>query len=155
VKIVNAKILAGLLKRSYDEVDLQKFDDRLKVQKYIYILQERGIPLGFYFNFYLYGPYSTDLTRMAHQIKDYNQAHNVKFKNQVFEDNFIQTISVIKKHKDDIKWLECVASIMFLKKNGYSKRTIYDKITNKITNFDNVYIAKVWNELIEIRWVDE
>ena len=65
------KILAGLYKRLYKSFDIRSFEDRLKIQKFVYIVQSRKINLGYLFNFYLYGPYSTDLTRNAYSITDF------------------------------------------------------------------------------------
>lgn len=152
---MDRKVLAGILKRSYKSIDRENFKDRLKLQKYIYLIQNRGIPLGFYFNFYLYGPYSTDLTRASFQIEDYENAHPVKFKNEQYEKIFVDTLSVIDKHKNDTKWLECTSSILFLKDIGYTKASIYRKLKNKITSFDESYINQVWKELIDIGWLNE
>jgi uncharacterized protein YwgA len=149
------EVLAGLLKRSYEKIDLEKFEDRLKIQKYIYILQNRGIPLGFYFNFYLYGPYSTDLTRTSYQIQNYEKMKRVKFKDASYEEKFKDILNVINTHSNDTKWLECASSILFLKEMGYEKKTIFERIKKKITTFEDEYVDQVWNELNEIGWINE
>lgn len=41
------------------------FDDRLALQKTVYLLQQMGIHLGYPFSWYLRGPYSRDLTADA------------------------------------------------------------------------------------------
>lgn len=42
---------------------MHSFDDRLSVQKSIYLAQAAGVDLGHYFNWYLRGPYSPALTQ--------------------------------------------------------------------------------------------
>ncbi len=39
------------------------FQDRLIMQKAIYLAQAAGVNLGYYYHWYLYGPYSPSLTR--------------------------------------------------------------------------------------------
>jgi uncharacterized protein YwgA len=47
------------------ELDLSTLVHRKLLQKRVYFLQEFGVRLGYSYGFYLYGPYSTDLTRDA------------------------------------------------------------------------------------------
>ena len=39
------------------------FEDRLIMQKAVYLAQAGGVNLGYYYHWYLYGPYSPSLTR--------------------------------------------------------------------------------------------
>lgn len=45
---------------------LVKFDDRLILQKVVYLLQESGLEMGYRYHWYLRGPYSTGLTDDAY-----------------------------------------------------------------------------------------
>lgn len=44
---------------------LSSFDDRLILQKAVYLAQAAGVDLGYFFHWYLRGPYSPSLTRDA------------------------------------------------------------------------------------------
>lgn len=44
---------------------LNSFDDRLILQKAVYLIQAAGVDLGYFFHWYLRGPYSPALTRDA------------------------------------------------------------------------------------------
>jgi len=50
------------------ELNLGSFDRRLIVQKATYLAQAAGLGLGYYFRWYLRGPYSPDLTSDAFGI---------------------------------------------------------------------------------------
>lgn len=52
------------------ELDMGSFDRRLIVQKAAYLAQAAGVGLGYYFRWYLRGPYSPDLTSDAFGIQD-------------------------------------------------------------------------------------
>ena len=44
------------------------FQDRLIMQKAVYLAQAAGVSLGYYYHWYLYGPYSPSLTRDEYAI---------------------------------------------------------------------------------------
>lgn len=48
--------------------EIGSFRDRLIVQKAIYLAQAAGVNLGYYYHWYLYGPYSPSLTRDEYAI---------------------------------------------------------------------------------------
>jgi uncharacterized protein YwgA len=149
------EVLGGLIKRVYKDFEISTFENRVKLQKFIYILQTRGINLGYSFNFYLYGPYSTDLTRAAFQTPDLSSLNAVRFKDPEIEMQFSKIIEQIDKYKNDIKWLECATSIMFLKEIGLDREQIYKRIKNKKTTFNDSYISGVWSEIGRLGWINE
>ena len=51
------------------DVKLQEFDERLIVQKAIYLAQAAGVDRGYFFRWYLRGPYSPELTRDVFGIR--------------------------------------------------------------------------------------
>jgi uncharacterized protein YwgA len=58
----------GKLKLCFERIggfQLDTFVDRKLLQKKVYFLQEFGINLGYYFGFYLFGPYCSELTNDA------------------------------------------------------------------------------------------
>ena len=54
--------------RELGDFSLKSFDDRLFLQKAIYLLQILGVDLRFRFSWYLRGPYSNALTQCAFEI---------------------------------------------------------------------------------------
>lgn len=49
---------------------VETFTDRLIIQKSVYLAQEFGINLGYFYRWYLHGPYSPSLSRDAYEIID-------------------------------------------------------------------------------------
>lgn len=58
------------------EFRINSFEDRLILQKAIYLAQAAGIHLGYYYHWYLYGPYCPALTRDAYAV-DYERRQDV------------------------------------------------------------------------------
>ena len=46
------------------DANVGSFDSRIKLQKLVYLSDSFGIPLGFGFTWYVYGPYSPQLTKI-------------------------------------------------------------------------------------------
>ena len=55
--------LALVLQEAGIPLSVDTFDHRLILQKATYLLQGVGVPLGYHFRWYLYGPYSPELTQ--------------------------------------------------------------------------------------------
>ncbi len=108
---------------------LDSFDDRMALQKTIYLCQQAGVHLGYRYNWYLRGPYSPDLTRDAFELKaeqgsgfddttgwnlDGPSIHRLKKINPLLESH---------PESQRPRWLELLASVLFLKRSydGRSK----------------------------------
>ncbi len=107
--------LAGLVKRLYPNFNLDSFDNRLKLQKFVFILRSQGIDFGYEFNLYLRGPYSLDLTRDAFHIDNWNNIQKVRFDHDTQESDFQQILDKLEPYKNDVDWLEIAATLLFLK----------------------------------------
>jgi uncharacterized protein YwgA len=57
---IGVKLTIDALKLPFQ---IDGFQDRLIMQKAIYLAQAAGVNLGYYYHWYLYGPYSSSLTR--------------------------------------------------------------------------------------------
>lgn len=47
---------------------IDSFEDRLILQKAVYLVQAAGVHLGYYYQWYLHGPYSPSLTRDEYAV---------------------------------------------------------------------------------------
>ena len=88
-------------------------------------------------------------------MQNYEEVKPVKFKDPEYEKKFVDTLEVLQGHGSDAKWLECASSIIFLNELGFKKKYIYERVKNKITDFDESYIGNVWNELVRRGWINE
>ncbi len=50
------------------DLKVESFRDRLILQKVVYLVQGAGIHLGYYYQWYLHGPYSPSLTRDGYTV---------------------------------------------------------------------------------------
>ena len=92
------------------------FENRKKLQKAVYLLENMGVTVGDYsFSWDTYGPYSLSLDCQASQLSEGN-APEFSF-SKFAEDRFkrLKDITERSTKYDLSSWMECVASLHYLK----------------------------------------
>ena len=95
---------------------MDEFDDRLKLQKLIYMIQSTGVYLGYDFSYYLRGPYCSKLAQMGFELTEVYDDVEIKkerlFHDDKIENNFNRSIKYIQELKDMGGW-SIAASLHF------------------------------------------
>lgn len=117
---------------------INTIEDRVLLQTKIFLAQDIGLPLGYGYSWYIYGPYSADLTAVAYQvIAEGGESTGEKcfcfrepYANMIKRVNDLE--SEIKAHKLKIgvaQWYELVAIVAYWYKRGNkAESTIVKKI---------------------------
>lgn len=137
------------------EFSMARFDDRLRLQKTIYLLQAFGVYLGYDFSWYLRGPYCPSLTINAFALKDlYNRIPDdlkAKFEDLDKQDILRRFQEFIKgKSTDD---LEILASLHYLRQTGVSESDAKSKVEKKQERFTHQKVDRMWDEMLEQKLV--
>jgi len=95
------------------------FEDRLILQKVVYLAQAAGVNLGYYHQWYLHGPYCPSLTRDAYAIDEECRKGLDDSKNWKLDDsssNRLQSLRKIipQKEQNRRRGVELLASVHFL-----------------------------------------
>lgn len=151
------KYLKPIYLRLFDEQFVySKFAMRLKMQKGIYLLEELGVDVGdFAFSWYKHGPYSQSLQDEMFSVDRLTctPVHFSKFANENME-KLHQCFSQQHTDYSDQYWVECLASIHFLRKNilpsSCSKANIIDKLNElkphlSNNNLNNMAIDSIYD----------
>lgn len=111
-------ILKEVYRKVYDEsFDYNDFEKRIKMQKAVYLLENMGIHVGDYsFSWNKYGPYSLGLDGDAKRCSERVNEKEVAF-SEIAKNGFEQIQTYIKKreHYSCVEWVECIASVHYLK----------------------------------------
>lgn len=119
------------------------FEDRLEMQKAVYLLQNMGISVGNYrFMWYKHGPYSQTLQNDILNLQSVGDI-NIDFssdakreiralKNAVFKEGIEYNLS---------QWVECLGSLQYIKESllpsSVEEGTILDELKNRKPHLNN------------------
>ncbi len=138
----------GFVLKKY-EFSMDEFDDRLKLQKLVYLLQACGVYLGYDFSWYLRGPYCSLLAHNGFNLQDVYKVipDDIKLKDKKDRDNFEKFLEFIKDK--DIDELEIAASLHYLNKvrGKCTDEDILKKVIAKRDNFTKQQVDKIWWEM--------
>lgn len=102
--------------------DISNVNDRLRIQKAIYLAQAAGIGLGYHYSWYVKGPYSTSLTQDYYKLSEALRAGDTAHSGLVLNQSLTAIVPRIKsilRKPDDVNvsvpaWYEALASLHFL-----------------------------------------
>jgi len=132
------KKLVALIRESENKlgikVNLDNFQDRLVIQKLVYLLELSGIDLGYRFSLYVRGPYSPDLTRDIYDNK--NNIYKLQTDYRMQENEINRLINIFNLSSNfNPSIMEIMATYLYFSKElGLSEK---EAITNvkKIKSF--------------------
>jgi len=151
------KFLLPVYKKVFDQqFSYGNFEDRLKMQKMVYLLQEEGVDIGHYgFDWYKHGPYSQALlddmymeSGSACMGLNYTSEAKEGIENlkDIFNDVEANSIYGIRN------WTECLASIHFLRNkemgSNASEEEILQVLAKRKPHLDNDNLNKKAYRLI-------
>ena len=139
--VIRQAIDLGYVLRQFPDLDfgMDDFDHRLRVQKFVYLLQAFDIYLGYDYSWYLRGPYCTQLATIACTLsRSYDRIpidQEMAFANPDMQERFERFKEFIRGRENDNAFLEIAASLHMLRK-------AYDLIGRDIIGRD-VIVARV------------
>ena len=115
-------LLAKSLEAARIPLSVATFDDRLILQKSVYLLQSAGIQLGYRFRWYLKGPYSPDMTANAFGIVNEGESGAAELMGWKLDETSAQIGQRLhpllcregESASDQARRLELLASVLFL-----------------------------------------
>lgn len=151
---VVASVYEGILGEPFDAA---QFNDKLKMQKIVYLMRELGANCGDYrFVWHTYGPYSqslqTELNRMGSDAGGLGPAFTDRAKTAV---NKLKEI--LKKPQgtySEFKWIEALGSTHYLKRYvhpTYDRSEIVEQLMRRKPYLsDRAANEMAWDKLVEI-----
>lgn len=148
----------GHILRQFPDLDfgMDDFEHRLRVQKFVYLLQAFDVYLGYEYSWYLRGPYCTGLATVGYALRSLYPMIP-RDKDMVFADPGVQKRferfkEFIKKRENDNDFLEVAASLHILHRtSGMPRAGIVEKVAAKRKHFSEEYCNRVWEEMEE-KW---
>jgi len=109
--------------------NIEKFEHRLMLQKYVFISKFFGFNHGYSHSIYLRGPYSPALADDYYKLADHYSPYRGDYKKELEGFNTEKFLKVIKGK--DAKWLEIAATILSVY-DRYRKKFYGDELIEKV-----------------------
>jgi uncharacterized protein YwgA len=148
----NRVVILGRLLKRLDRFNVASFTDRLIFQKTVYLLQAKGVFLGYSFNWYLHGPYSPVLARDGFELSTiYDGLYAYAFREPKIEASFEEFRKFIGSNGSNPDWLEAAASIHFLRKAFpfETRDQTIKRVMAKGAHLSKKLCEKVWAALVD------
>jgi uncharacterized protein YwgA len=141
--------------------NMSEFDRRIQYQKIIYLLQSSGTSLGYGFNWYIKGPYSSPLAHVLFEIDDttYEESKNLVFTEH---ERIIKELTDFRNKLgndiSDVNYLEVLASLHYINKAIFSGNGSFPDLRRRLLEtkpllkeIDNIeyLIKKAYDHLSE------
>jgi len=104
--------------------DIDQFDDRLRLQKIVFLARKLGHDLGYSYNWYARGPYSPSLTRILFTAHKQDQLVLVDSELTSDERDIVKGLKgFLQKDMEDPNVLELLASVWyFIRRRPYTRK---------------------------------
>jgi uncharacterized protein YwgA len=159
--LTHVEQLASIFSQVDKEFSMKKFDDKLQVQKIVYLLQEYGVDLGYNYEWYIRGPYCKQVSVDAHIVLETDVMPQPPEQVHLNADQIKQFNTILSAHFNNATWLEIAASIVYLKKQHYSNDALEDIVGYLIEdlsygykNFDESLVRQVIDELNNLNFLN-
>lgn len=111
-------IATAVFLRELDCFDISTLNDRIIVQKKIFLTQKLGVNLGYYFSWYIHGPYCPQLTEDVYECvpigEKYFEKYSIIDEAKVVVEQVNQIAQLAKEAgMMEPQWLELVTSLVF------------------------------------------
>ena len=151
------QILLGKVLESADlRLNVGTFDERLILQKAVYMLQSAGVHLGYRFRWYLRGPYSPEMTAGAFGIVGEGDAGRKELRGWKLDSETQERIERIKPLLASVgdkatqaRRMELLASTLFLINTNQAKATEPEAVSSILKRFRKNYDTKTVREAIQ------
>ncbi|MCD4845084.1 MAG: hypothetical protein K8R25_11425 [Methanosarcinales archaeon] len=136
--MANKTVLSKVLEiMELGKPDMSTFDNRIRLQKIIYLLQSSGMSMGYGYNWYVKGPYSSPLTHDLYEIAEsteiYENNENIKFKDhEKIVSNLEKFRVFLGEYADNVKYLEVFTSIHYINEAMFSGKGDQARLKDKL-----------------------
>ena len=138
------------------DFNLDEFNDRLRLQKIIFLARKLGYDLGYSYNWYARGPYSPSLTRMLFSANEQEQLHIEDLQLTRDEKEIVgQLREFLQDDVSNPRSLELLASVWyFLRRRPYTRKErndFIDKIVQLKPEYTRDEVEEAYQRILRFR----
>ena len=134
------------------EYSLEEFNDRLRLQKLVFLARKMGHDFGYTFNWYARGPYSPSLTRMLFKANEQRQFSRDAAPLRTSESEVVHTLrDFLQEDVENSRVLELLASVWYyIRRKTYSQEErdeLVDAILQKKSQFERAEVEEAFDRI--------
>ena len=140
----------GFVLRQFPDLEfgMHTFDHRLRMQKFVYLLQSFDVYLGYDYSWYLRGPHCSTLAASGFSLAgfyaDIPSGAGMHFLSALVQDRFDRFKKFIKGRENDNAFLEIAATLLFLEGEGdLGREEVLGRVAGRRPEFTKERCAKV------------
>jgi len=135
---------------------LDNFNDRLRLQKIVFIARMIGFNLGYSFDWYVRGPYSPSLTKMLFSANEEGRLILDSVTLQDSEERIVEQMrGFLREDISDPRILELLASVWyFVRRSSYSedeRNDLVGEIARRKPQYSREEVEMAFNRIIHFR----
>ena len=123
----------------------EHFENRLKLQKYVFLARSFGLDIGYQYSMYLHGPYSPKLAEDYYSLGDNRELYGSLPDTLPHEFDHRRFMDLV--NGKDSAWLEVAATILSLRKSFNDRTCLLERTINMKGRFGRGIIESVMEEL--------
>ncbi len=132
-------------------------DDRVRLQKFVYLLQAHGVYLGYDFSWYTRGPYCSGLAKDGfilegkHDDAEGAQQAAGRFDNALVRARLDKFAEFVKGRERDLPFLEAAASLhhMYAPELGIDAEEATKEVAARTQDVDESYARRVFDDMMK------
>jgi len=126
----------------------ENFDNRFRIQKYVFLAEYFGLHLDYVFSMYIHGPYSPDLTNDYYELAQDGFEHPEELPDEFDINRFYSFVSPM-----DSTSLEAAATLLSLNENFHDRQCLLDRVKNMkshiaLENIQDIFESLENNDLL-------
>ena len=138
------------------DYSLDEFDDRLRLQKLVFLARKVGYDLGYTFTWYRRGPYSPSLTRMLFSANDQNRLNRDDVELSDYERGVVGALrTFLNRDIENPRALELLASVWYFFRNRIYSEEERENLTSTILQvkpqFERAEVEETVNRIQRFR----
>jgi uncharacterized protein YwgA len=146
-----------------DESMGDNFENRFKIQKYVFLAKYFGLDMKYDYNLYIHGPYSSaladDYYELATNLVRNNNNNNrndidANKKKPPLPDTFDANAFYGFVAGKNLEWLEAASTLLSLNESFTDRESLLDRITNMKDHIPREKIESILSELEKRRFVN-
>jgi uncharacterized protein YwgA len=125
--------------------DKEGFENRLRLQKYVYLVRHYGLDLGYHYGIYRYGPYSSALASDYYALAEDVTRYELELGRHLPPFNVNGFFNLVSGKSTN--WLEIAATLLDQKPRFNTSESLINHVESIKCDYSSEYITDVLNDL--------